>query len=387
LSPASLNERLNQFVVQCNYKKKQVLAAQKEEQTTEDKEEVPEEYQNMSDYDWEAEKIAEIEKVISSNVTEDNWEEIKSSKKLPNPNTMEAQILGSSSITKLPSSFQDGLGDRSQVANNQMSIFENKEVVDEKLKEASKTEKRVEADVQARESKAQEMRYSWETDYLNSINDVLENKKDLDTIKKIANESYETQPQKTPTGKMGMFDDATINVDEIDSTVKETAQERAEKKDEEWEKQQLEAINKQITTASKLENKHMTEGVHKVSEEIGAGEGFKHGKDELSMFEPAGLENLKQEKTTKEAIEESKTIKRKELGVREAKVDKSWDDYEAQKNRTIQEKARENPVLQEFLNKVSRKGEGDMEEFLVEAGKKAQSPDATTNQGGFKRVT
>ena len=389
LSPTAFNNRLGKFVVKCAHKRDLEIAEDnKEDELVEPKSSarVLHEASISEEYDWEAEKIAEIQNKIPISVTEQNWEQISSSKKLNNPNSLEAQILGSGSITKVPSAYEDSLGDRNKVAHDQVGIFDDRETVAEKLQASTNAASEIRASVQSREVLAEEQKRQWERDYLSQINDILENNKQLGGIKKIANESYETAERITPTGKLSIFDNS-FDVEINDNNIEALAQARSVKKEQEWEDTQRDVSDTQARISEQLGESHLqNKAVYKVSEEIGAGESFKHGRDKLSMFEPSGLEDLRDEPDSKEIILAHKKAMRESIGVREATEDRSWDNYEAQRSRSIQGQTQGSAVFQEFLSSVGKRDAATMENFLIEAGKQSGKKDATENEGGFRRV-
>lgn len=358
ISPVARNDDRGEYIVRCAYK--QQLEDMRKEASDVERPEANDdtEEEDFSNYDWEAEKIAEIEAILSTKISKDDWEQVRPAAKLTPPNTMNAHLLGASSVVKIPSSYAtEGLGDRNRVSLNQVGLFEDADDFEARISQLEEGKKRVRKDVQERRAKIDKERSSWERKRLESLNEMLEKGKDLSSIKRIAIEEYKPRNAEVPTGRMGLFDNEP-NV--IDNGSRES---RSARRTEEWEKKQAAIANMQREVDANRINS-------RASYEVAADTRFEHGKDRTSIFAPDALDGLKEEPDTKEIIAKQREEIKKQLGVREAKErDRSWEDREAQRAQSLQDKAMNSDVINEFLSQIAKREPNAMETFLHDAAK------------------
>ena len=343
LSPIALRDNKN-YTVKCGFKTGDEVVADNngEEMVKEVKVSEPEIVEAEA-YDWEQEKVKEIEKIIGRNVKKVDRDTTTPASKLIAPNDITMQMYGNSSVARAAGVDEGNMG-RNIEPQDKVSMFDTKDSIEEKLAESIKENEAKIAERKSMELQSHEDRKSYEKDYLDKLNNILEAQQNTSSIKMIAEEVPQESPSyQTPTGKIGLFETA-INLPNT-----EDSDSRSAKKDNEWAEQQEQVVDKYVTQDNSQID--VDSRIAQLESGVNNSGGFGIGKDKPWLFGVQDFLELKDSKTTEEIIRESKEAERAMLGVREeveAEKDTSWDDYEAQKSDPIQSDA-----VQEMLNHVA----------------------------------
>jgi len=300
------------------------------------------------EYDWEEEQIKKLEKIINKNLKKDaSWEQVNPSQKLSSPNDIYSQLRGTKGVVKVPSAYSDdGMGDRGSVPTNSVSIFETEDLFAEKISQFAKSEDIVKQDVEERKARKYEQRKEWEVSCLDNLEEILNKKKAINgVVTKIANESSELTTREVPTGKLGIGEKEIRIVDQDDSIEKEK-EIRAMKKREEWNQIQDQTQSEYEALKEKFADKYGQ--IHSTSHDQTSESRFGSGSDKISMMDSEDFAGLKEEKDNKEIIRESRQELKNRIGVREKKEDRSWEDKEYQRSKSV-----ESQIMQDVLSKIS----------------------------------
>jgi len=355
ISPINRVADTKQYIVKCAFKK-----ASDEKELADLKyneyDDTPEEEIVAEEYNWEDEQIKKLEKIINKNLKKDaSWEQVNPAEKLSSPNDIYSQLRGTKGVVKVPSAYnEDGMGDRNLVPTNSVSIFETEDIFAEKINKFAKTEDLVKQDVEERAARKQEQRKEWEVSYFDNLEDILNKKKALNgRVMKIANESSEMTSRDVPTGKLGIGE-KEIRITDQDDTIEIEKEARAMKKKQDWEQMQIQTQIEYQELKEKFADKYGQ--IHSTAHDQVAGNKFGSGKDKISMIDSEEFVGLKEEKSNKDRIRESRQELRDRLGVREKEEDRSWEDEEYQRSKAV-----ESQVMEDVLSKIS-----DPEKLLSE---------------------